>query len=91
MSLTQASRDLLKREPPGVVNGVRALYRGLGLKLLRSDGRRMARSSTIGQPWRCDALSTLRAAAAAGAWTPAAARARQDFSDGIDARITALG
>ena len=36
MSLTQASRDLLKREPPGVVNAVRALYRGLGLKLLRA-------------------------------------------------------
>ena len=36
MSLTQASRDLLSREPPGVVSSVRALYRGLGLKLLRA-------------------------------------------------------
>ena len=36
MSLTQASRDLLSKEPPGFVSSVRALYRGLGLKLLRA-------------------------------------------------------
>ena len=36
MSLTQASRDLLSKEPPGVISSVRALYRGLGLKLLRA-------------------------------------------------------
>lgn len=36
LSLARAARDLLAREPPGVVPVVRALYRGLGLKLLRA-------------------------------------------------------
>ena len=36
LSLSRAARELIAREPPGLGNAVAALYRGLGLKLLRA-------------------------------------------------------